>query len=74
MARPRMTNLRRNIAHAWGNPTNAPLRILVTRTPGGVEEALRLIARGDDVDITAMAEKFNVRVVGPTLLESHRSA
>ena len=67
-------NLPRNIAHAWGNPTNSPLRILVTCTPGGVEEALRLIARGDDVDITAMAEKFNVRVVGPTLLESHRSA
>jgi mannose-6-phosphate isomerase-like protein (cupin superfamily) len=62
-------NLPRNIAHAWGNPTNSPLRILVTCTPGGVEEALRLIAREDNVDITAVAEKFNVRVVGPMLLD-----
>src|SRR5215468_2707510 len=30
--------LARGIPHAWGNPTDAPLRLVITATPGGVEE------------------------------------
>ena len=32
--------LSRNVPHAWGNPSDSPLRILVTTTPGGLEEIL----------------------------------
>ncbi|MBR0697134.1 cupin domain-containing protein [Bradyrhizobium lablabi] len=60
-------SLPRNVPHAWGNPTKSPIRFVVTTTPGGVEESLRLIARGD-VDIMAIAEKFKVQIVGPLLL------
>jgi quercetin dioxygenase-like cupin family protein len=62
--------LTRNIPHAWGNPSNSPLRIVVTCTPGGVEEILRLIALGGDIDMMALSEKFGVQGVGPTLLKA----
>jgi hypothetical protein len=36
----------------WGNPTEAPIRLAITATPGGCEEALRLIATsGDQLDL-----------------------
>jgi quercetin dioxygenase-like cupin family protein len=38
--------LPRSIPHAWGNASNSLLRILGVCTPGGVEDALRVIARG----------------------------
>jgi mannose-6-phosphate isomerase-like protein (cupin superfamily) len=61
--------LARNIPHAWGNASNSPLRMVVTCTPGGVEEVLRLMVQGgSDVDIMALANKYGVRVVGPLLL------
>jgi mannose-6-phosphate isomerase-like protein (cupin superfamily) len=60
--------LPRGIQHAWGNPAESPLRLVVTTTPGGVEEALRLIARGGDIDMLALAAGFGVRIVGPLLL------
>jgi hypothetical protein len=56
-------SLRKGVAHAWGNQSNSPLRLVVTNVPGGIEEALRLIANG--ADIGAVAEQFAVRVVGP---------
>jgi hypothetical protein len=38
-------------------------------TPGGVEEVLRLIATsGDQLDLQALADKYEVRVIGPPLL------
>jgi len=62
-------SLSRGIPHAWGNPTTTPIRLLVTATPGGVEEALRLIATsGDQVDLQAIANKYAVKVIGPPLL------
>jgi mannose-6-phosphate isomerase-like protein (cupin superfamily) len=39
-----VVSLARGIPHAWGNPTGTPLRLVITATPGGVEESLRLIA------------------------------
>src|SRR6266404_9613071 len=44
------------IPHAWGNPTDTPLRMVITSTPGGVEEVLRLIATSvDQLDLAALA-------------------
>ena len=39
-----MISLARGIPHAWGNPTDTPIRLMITARPGGVEEVLRLIA------------------------------
>jgi mannose-6-phosphate isomerase-like protein (cupin superfamily) len=61
--------LPRQVPHAWGNPTNSPLRVVVTTTPGGVEGILRLIAGGEEIDIMALAETFGVQVVGPLLIQ-----
>jgi len=61
-------SLMRNIQHAWGNPTQSPLRFMVTCTPGGVEGIFRLIAKGGDIDINALAESYSVKIVGPPLL------
>ena len=61
--------LPRNIPHAWGNASNSPLRFLGVCTPGGVEQAMRVIARGGDVDLMALSAKFGVQIVGPLLIE-----
>jgi mannose-6-phosphate isomerase-like protein (cupin superfamily) len=61
--------LPRNIPHAWGNASNSPLRFLGVCTPGGVEEALRVIARGGVSDLVALSAKFGVEIVGPLLIE-----
>jgi mannose-6-phosphate isomerase-like protein (cupin superfamily) len=64
-----MISLARGVPHAWGNPSESPLRLAVTATPGGCEEALRLIATsGDQLDLQAIADKFAVRQIGPPLL------
>jgi quercetin dioxygenase-like cupin family protein len=64
-----MVSLARNVPHAWGNPTDTPIRLMITATPGGCEEALRMIAiGGDQPNLQAIAEKFAVTVVGPPLL------
>jgi mannose-6-phosphate isomerase-like protein (cupin superfamily) len=57
--------LRKGVPHAWCNPSNSPLRMAIIASPGGVEEALRLIAKGGDIDLEAIAAKVGVRVVGP---------
>jgi mannose-6-phosphate isomerase-like protein (cupin superfamily) len=64
--------LPRGVPHAWGNPSTSQLRILVTCTPGGIEEVLRLRAEVGDggVDMQVVREKFGVSVVGPLLIEA----
>jgi mannose-6-phosphate isomerase-like protein (cupin superfamily) len=62
-------SLPRNIPHAWGNASNSPLRFLGVCTPGGVEEALRVIARGGVSDVVALSAKFGVEIVGPLLID-----
>jgi hypothetical protein len=42
--------------------------MVVTCRLGGVEETLRLIARGKDIDMKVLSEKFGVRPVDPMLL------
>lgn len=64
-----MISLARGIPHAWGNPTDAPIRLMITARPGGVEEVLRLIATsGDQLDLLALANKYALRLIGPPLL------
>jgi hypothetical protein len=64
-----MVSLARGIPYAWGNPTDTPIRLMITATPGGVEEVLRLIATSDDqLDLQALAGKYAVRLIGPPLL------
>lgn len=68
-----VVTLIRGIQHAWGNPTDTPIRLLITATPGGCEEALRLIAEsGDQLDLLAIANKFSVKQIGPPLLSVSR--
>jgi quercetin dioxygenase-like cupin family protein len=64
-----VVSLARGIPHAWGNPTDTRLRLVITATPGGVEGVLRLIATsGDKLNLVALADKYAVRPIGPPLL------
>jgi mannose-6-phosphate isomerase-like protein (cupin superfamily) len=60
-----MVTLPNNIPHAWGNRSDSQLRIAGICYPGGVEEALRIIAGGGMIDISALAERFGVVALGP---------
>jgi mannose-6-phosphate isomerase-like protein (cupin superfamily) len=60
----KMVTLKKGVPHAWGNRSNARLRIAVITSPGGVEECLRIIAKGGDIDVPALAERFGVSVCG----------
>jgi mannose-6-phosphate isomerase-like protein (cupin superfamily) len=62
----KVVTLPRKIPHAWGNRSDTRLRIAVVAFPGGCEEALRVIARGEAVEIPALAAKFGISSVGPT--------
>jgi quercetin dioxygenase-like cupin family protein len=54
-----IVSLARGIPHAWGNPTDTPIRLMITATPGGVEEVLRLIATsGDRLDLAGAFRKI----------------
>jgi quercetin dioxygenase-like cupin family protein len=57
--------LPRHVPHAWGNRSSKLLRIVVVVMPGGVEEALRIIAFGAPGDIPAVAQKYGVTHLGP---------
>jgi mannose-6-phosphate isomerase-like protein (cupin superfamily) len=64
-----MVSLPRGIPHAWGNPTDTPIRLMITARPGGVEEVLRLIATSSDqLELLALSNKYAVRLIGPPLL------
>lgn len=60
-----VVTLRRGIPHAWGNRSNAPLRIVVLAFPGGIEEILDLITKVSPAEVPALADRFHVRIVGP---------
>jgi mannose-6-phosphate isomerase-like protein (cupin superfamily) len=61
-----LVTLPRNVPHAWGNRSNATLRIACIAYPGGVEDALRVIAKGNEADLLAIADRFGVEHHGPT--------
>jgi hypothetical protein len=51
------------VSNVWPEPWEELLsaRMVVIASPGGIEEILRLIAKGGDIDIMALSEKFGVR-------------
>ncbi|MEZ2131397.1 MULTISPECIES: cupin domain-containing protein [unclassified Sinorhizobium] len=57
--------VRKGIPHAWGNLSDGPLRMLVTFTPGGIDELFRIIAKGGDINFPALLERFGCPIVGP---------
>ncbi|HYZ85576.1 MAG TPA: cupin domain-containing protein [Bryobacteraceae bacterium] len=61
-----VASLRRGIPHAWGNRTKADLRMVILVSPGGCEEALRILAGNNDVDLRALGEPFHIELLGPT--------
>jgi quercetin dioxygenase-like cupin family protein len=64
-----MISMHRGTVHAWGNASNAPIRMLIIFSPGGPEEMLRQIAiAGKDIDLLALSRQFAVSIVGPRLL------
>jgi mannose-6-phosphate isomerase-like protein (cupin superfamily) len=60
-----LVTLRKGIPHAWGNRSNATLRIAVIAFPGGCEEALRALAKGSQDDLHAIAQRVGVVNLGP---------
>jgi len=62
----KVVTLPRKIPHAWGNRSNARLRIAVLAFPGGCEEALRVIARGEAVGLPTKAARLGISSIGPT--------
>jgi mannose-6-phosphate isomerase-like protein (cupin superfamily) len=60
----------KNIPHAWCNPFDTPFRMLVIVSPGGFEELLRIIAKESDVDLPALAARFEIEALGPPMLSA----
>jgi mannose-6-phosphate isomerase-like protein (cupin superfamily) len=61
-----MVTLPKNILHAWGNRSTSKLRMVFICYPGGVEDAMRIIAKGNVTDLPALAARLGVTVLGPT--------
>lgn len=54
----------RGIAHGWVNRTDAPARVVVTFTPGGIEEMFAKIAAAFPDGIEALAAQYDTVLVG----------
>jgi quercetin dioxygenase-like cupin family protein len=60
----------RGVPHAWCNLSqDAPLRMLVLFSPGGLEELFRKNAGTEPADMVALANKFGTRITGPALFD-----
>jgi mannose-6-phosphate isomerase-like protein (cupin superfamily) len=60
--------VRRGVPHAWCNPSDTPLRMLVIFSPEQIDGLFRATAGVDDVDtITAIAARYGTKLVGPSL-------
>jgi len=66
--------VKRGVPHAWCNPSDTPLHMLVVFSPGHIAGLFRAAAGVDDVDrITAIAGRYGTQLVGPPLLNTARS-
>jgi mannose-6-phosphate isomerase-like protein (cupin superfamily) len=61
-----MVTLPKNIPHAWGNRSTSKLRMVFICYPGGVEDAMRIIAKGNVTDLPALAARLGVTILGLT--------
>jgi quercetin dioxygenase-like cupin family protein len=60
----------RGVPHAWCNLSeDAPLRMLVLFSPGGLEALFRENATLEPTDKVALANKFGTRITGPALFD-----
>ena len=60
-----VATLGKGIAHAWANRSSTDLRMVVLVAPGGCEAAMELIAKGEMPDVSSIAERFKIKVLGP---------
>jgi mannose-6-phosphate isomerase-like protein (cupin superfamily) len=59
---------KRGEPHAWCNPSDTPLRMLVVFSPGHIEGLFRAAAGIDDVEkIAAIAGRCSTQLIGPPL-------
>jgi mannose-6-phosphate isomerase-like protein (cupin superfamily) len=66
--------VKRGEPHAWRNPSDTPLRMLVVFSPGNIEGLFRAAAGVDDVEeIAAIAGRYGTQLIGPPLHESVHS-
>ena len=62
--------VKRGEPHAWCNPSDMPLHMLVVFSPGRIEGLFRAAAGVDDVDkIAAIAGRYGTQLIGPPLHE-----
>lgn len=60
-----VATLMKGIPHAWGNRTEAPLRLAIIAFPGGIEEILGLLTKGSPAEFPELLERFHVKHLGP---------
>jgi mannose-6-phosphate isomerase-like protein (cupin superfamily) len=60
-------SLPRGVRHAWINNSETPVHILVTFSPAGFEDLCVDMAERIKFDLSEIAEKYGVRMVGPGL-------
>src|SRR6478672_13670192 len=66
--------VRRGVPHAWCNPSDTPLHMLVVFSPGQIDGLFKAAAGVGDVDkITAIAARCGTQLIGPPLHETVRS-
>ncbi len=66
--------VKRGVPHAWCNPSEMPLHMLVVFSPGRIDGLFKAVAGVDDVDkITAIAARYGTQLIGPPLQETVRS-
>ena len=62
--------VKRGEPHAWCNPSDTPLRMLVVFSPGRIEGLFKAVAGVVDVDkIAAIAARYGTQLIGPPLHE-----
>jgi hypothetical protein len=60
----------KGIPHAWRNPTDVRLRMLLIFTPGRIEGLFRAITANKwEDDVIAIANAYGTCIVGPPLLD-----
>jgi mannose-6-phosphate isomerase-like protein (cupin superfamily) len=64
----------RGVPHAWCNPSDIPLRMLVVFSPGRIDGLFKEAAGLSDIEeVTAIATRYGTRLIGPPLPETVRS-
>ena len=62
--------VKRGEPHAWCNPSDRPLHMLVVFSPGRIEGLLRAAAGVDNVDkVAAIVGRYGTQLIGPPLHE-----